>query len=176
MTGAHIPNSDVSTTSHTFTGLADGKEYRYQLQAVGEDETSDTAPAADPWYVSATPLLPAVGNIWAVRVCDHLFKVRWHRVSGATGYDLNMSLTNGKTWQRVMTNKNYNAWKLSKWTKNKTFWFAVRAVNARGASEWRSVQSIAPALRRGGPAGQPGPPTATSAHPGTRPSGPPATT
>ena len=139
-----IPNSDVSTTSHTFTGLADGKEYRYQLQAVGKSETSDTAPTADPWYVAATPLLPAVGNLWVERVCDHSFKVRWERVSGATGYDLNMSLTRGKSWERKMTNKDANAWQLTKWTKDKTFRFAVRAVNANGTSEWRTVESHAP--------------------------------
>ena len=141
---AHIPNSDVSTTSHTFTGLADGKEYRYQLQAVGTTQTSDSAPTADPWYVSATPLLPAVGNLWVERVCDHSFKVRWERVSGATGYDLNMSLTRGKSWERKMTNKDANAWQLTKWTKDKTFRFAVRAVNANGTSEWRTVESHAP--------------------------------
>ena len=141
---APIPNSDVSTTSHTFTGLADGKEYRYQLHAVGQAETSDTAPTADPWYVSATPLLPAVGNLWVERVCDHSFKVRWERVSGATGYDLNMSLTKGKSWERKMTNKDVNAWQLSYWTKDKTFRFAVRAVNANGTSEWRTVESHAP--------------------------------
>ena len=117
---APIPNSDVSTTSHTFTGLADGKEYRYQLRAVGQQAetsdtapTSDSAPTADPWYVAATPLLPAVGNLWVERVCDHSFKVRWERVSGATGYDLNMSLTRGKSWERKMTNKDVNAWQLS---------------------------------------------------------------
>ena len=108
---------------------------------------SKPAPAASPWYVSAIPTdltPPPVADIWAVRVCDHLFKVYWHQSPGATGYDLNMSLTKGKTWQRVMTNKNNNGWKMIYWTKNKTFWFGVRAVNAHGASEWRNVESIAP--------------------------------
>ena len=94
--------------------------------------------------MSATPLLPAVGNLWVERVCDHSFKVRWERVSGATGYDLNMSLTKGKSWERKMTNKDVNAWQLSYWTKDKTFRFAVRAVNANGTSEWRAVESHAP--------------------------------
>ena len=138
------PTSAAGKLSHTFTGLTAGKEYRYKIRAVNSSGGSKPAPAAAPWYVAVTPFLQPVDNLWVVRVCDHLFKVRWERVSGATGYDLNMSLTNGKTWQRVMTNKNYNAWQLSQWTKNKTFWFAVRAVYANGTSPWRSVQSIAP--------------------------------
>ena len=138
------PTSAAGKLSHTFTGLTAGKEYRYKIRAVNSSGESKPAPAASPWYVAATPFLPPVDNLWVVRVCDNLFKVRWERVSGATGYDLNMSLTNGKTWQRVMTNKNVNAWQLSKWTKDKTFWFSVRAVYPHGTSPWRSVQSIAP--------------------------------
>ena len=90
------------------------------------------------------PRPPALSHLWTVRVCDDLFKVRWHFVPGATGYDLNMSGNHRQSWQRKMTNKNVNAWQFSQWTKNATFWFAVRAVNAHGASEWRYVKSIAP--------------------------------
>ena len=151
-TWTEIPNSGSSTTSHTFTGLTNGKEYRYQLRAaieIGENSylTSKPAPGAAPWFVSATPKgtePPPVSNFWAVRVCDHQFKVRWERVSGATGYDLNISTTNRKSWKRVMTNKNYNAWQFSQWSKNKTYWLAIRAVNAHGESIWTDLQSVAP--------------------------------
>ncbi len=42
-----------------------------------------------------------------------------------------------------MTNKNYNAWQFSQWSKNKTYWFAIRAVNAHGQSIWKDLQSVA---------------------------------
>ena len=77
------------------------------------------------------------------RVCDHHFRVRWNRVSGATGYDLNLSNNNRKSWKRMMTNKNHNAWQFSQWSKNKTYWFAIRAVNAQGASAWTDLRSVA---------------------------------
>ena len=113
----------------------------------GSTKFSKPAPAASPWYVAAIPTdlsPPALSDLWTVRVCDDLFKVRWQWVPGATGYDLEMSGNHRHSWQRKMTNKNGNGWQFSKWTKNATFWFRVRAVNAHGVSEWRQVKSIAP--------------------------------
>ena len=141
-----IPNSGSSTTSHTFTGLTNGKEYRYKILAVSANGNSKPAPGATPWFVSATPKgtePPPVSQFWTERVCDHHFRIRWKRVSGATGYDLNISNNNRKSWKRVMTNKNYNAWQFSQWSKNKTYWFAIRAVNAHGQSIWKDLQSVA---------------------------------
>ena len=149
--------TDPSTTgprlSHTIDGHTYGKEYRYKIRAAkvqqGQEvpEYSKPAPAAAPWYLSVTitdPRPPALSHLWTVRVCDDLFKVRWHFVPGATGYDLEMSGNHRHSWQRKMTNKNKNGWQFSKWTKNATFWFRVRAVNAHGSSDWRYVKSIAP--------------------------------
>ena len=48
-----IPNSDAATTSHTFSGLAFQREYRYQLRALDAVGPSPAAPNAAPWYASA---------------------------------------------------------------------------------------------------------------------------
>ena len=48
-------NSDASTTSHTFTGLTGGAEYRYKLRVVNPDGDGAVGPTASPWYVAATP-------------------------------------------------------------------------------------------------------------------------
>ena len=141
------PSKTGSRFSYTISGHTLGKEYRYKIRAVNIGGESKPAPAASPWYVAAIipdPRPPALSNLWTVRVCDDLFKVRWHFVPGATGYDLEMSGNHRQSWQRKMTNKNVNAWQFSQWTKNATFWFRVRAVNSNGASEWRYVKSIAP--------------------------------
>ena len=119
---------------------------RHEEIGEGNDAPSKPAPTTSPWYVSATPQgaepLP-VSKFWAERVCDDSFKVRWKRVPGATGYDLNLSRDHRKSWRRLMTNKNYNAWQFSQWSKDRTYWFAIRAVNAHGASAWTDLQSIA---------------------------------
>ena len=150
-----IPNSGASTTSHTIDGHTYGKEYRYKIRAVN-DIGGNSKPAPDKsetdgqkWYLSVTipNPTPPLTDLWTVRVCDDLFKVRWNFVPGATGYDMDMSGNNRQSWQRKMTNKNVNAWQFSQWTKNATFWFRVRAVNSHGASDWRYVKSIAPPCR-----------------------------
>ena len=148
---AAIPNSDASTASHTFTGLRKGSEYRYKIRAVNAVGESKPGPLGAPWFVKAVPTgpppPPPVSKFWTERVCDHLFKVRWVRVSGATGYDLEMR---GLQWKRLFTNKNYTGFKFNYWTKNATFLFRIRSVSAHGVSEWRKVKSVAPPCAVGG--------------------------
>ena len=51
-----IAGSGPSTISHTFAGLANGREYRYHLRAVNAHGPSVGAPAAGPpWFAAATP-------------------------------------------------------------------------------------------------------------------------
>ena len=50
-----IPNSGPDTTSHTFNGLTNGREYRYHLRAVNDAGPGAGAPNAAPWFASATP-------------------------------------------------------------------------------------------------------------------------
>ena len=145
---AEIPGSHALTTSHTFSGLTTGKEYRYKIRAVNGEGESEPAPNADPWYISASPYgpppPPAVTEFWVERICDHHLRVRWKWVDGATGYDLNISLNHRKSWKRLLTNQMAWGYQANHWSVNKTFWFAVRAVNAGGESAWTNVQSIAP--------------------------------
>ncbi len=108
------------------------------------------APDAPPWYAAATPIPrppppAAPTNLRIERVCDHRMKVRWHRSAGATGYDLEIGSANGKHWKRLLTNWPGNPWYATHWDKNRTYRFAVRAVNDGGASAWvNSAASVAP--------------------------------
>ena len=231
---AGIPNSGSSTTSHAFTGLANGREYRYQLRAVNANGDGPGAPNASPWYVSASPAAPPTQapdtpgsvtitradgsltaswdpthgadryhvtyssdhrqswnaaaspgdnhsanrvvinadnakthhvavragngagwsgwrnspasppfvvpppptNLRVERVCDHRMRFRWHHAPGATGYDVNLSANHRKSWKRVLTNGYFNGWQATWWQKNKTYYFAIRSVNAAGTSAW----------------------------------------
>ena len=146
-----IPDSGASTTSHTFTGLAGGNEYRYHLRAVNAHGPSAGAPASGPpWFVSAIVIAPppppaAPTNLRVERVCDHKLKVRWHRSAGAAGYDLEIGSANRKHWKRLLTNWPGNSWFATNWQKDRSYRFAVRAVNDGGASEWvDSALSVAP--------------------------------
>ena len=146
-----VPDSDASTTSVTFNNLAGGREYRYHLRAVNAHGASVGAPASGPpWFASATPIAPppppaAPTNLRVERVCDHKLKVRWHRSAGATGYDLEIGSANRKHWKRLLTNWPGNSWYATNWQKDRSYRFAVRAVNDGGTSQWvDSALSVAP--------------------------------
>ena len=148
---AAIPNSGASTTSHTFSGLAGGREYRYHLRAVNGNGPSVGAPDfGPPWFVSATVIAPPPPpapptNLRVERVCDHKLKVRWHRSAGATGYDLEIGSANRKHWKRLLTNWPGNSWYATNWQKDRSYRFIARAVNDGGSSEWvESALSVAP--------------------------------
>ena len=53
-----IADSDADSTSHTVTGLTNGKDYRFKLRAVSAGGASKPAPRSAPWYVAATPQEP----------------------------------------------------------------------------------------------------------------------
>ena len=146
-----VPGSGASTTSHTFSGLAGGREYRYHLRAVNGNGPSIGAPASGPpWFVSATVIAPPPPpapptNLRVERVCDHKLKVRWHRSAGATGYDLEIGSANRKHWKRLLTNWPGNSWYATNWQKDRSYRFIARAVNDGGSSEWvESALSVAP--------------------------------
>ena len=249
-----VANSGAATASHTFTGLAAGREYRYRLRAVNAEGAGAAAPNAAPWFASATPTAPAFGQVlqvsdvtpttatltledypppwyyrrtsgsggsagiasgasasnasnpqcngpvnseqtvaeglppgqnstfqaysdplcsqgmagaasvntplqpepqqgqppsappkvWFQRVCDDYFKVKWERSPGINVYDLNVSYNGGKSWHRLMTDKNYNAWLYWQWSTNSNFKFGVRAGNAHGESAWTNSPDSAP--------------------------------
>ena len=128
-----------------------GREYRYHLRAVNANGASVGAPASGPpWFVSATPIAPppppaAPTNLRVERVCDHKLKVRWHRSAGAAGYDLEIGSANRKHWKRLLTNWPGNSWYATNWQKDRSYRFAVRAVNDGGTSAWvDSALSVAP--------------------------------
>ena len=94
----------------------------------------------------STPPQPpaAVSAVHVTRVCDHVLNTSWTPSSGATGYDLNYSDDNRKSWARILTDASHNAWKLYNWSKNKTYRFAVRARNGGGTSDWTESAAAPP--------------------------------
>ena len=86
----------------------------------------------------------APSSITVIRVCDSRFEMAWPAVSGATGYDVNFSTNNRKSWKRTLSNVSVLAWKFNQWHKNKTYIFAVRARNSAGESGWTNSAASPP--------------------------------
>ena len=93
--------------------------------------SSFTIAAPDPGDPPAAP-----GQFTITRVCDDWFHVSWTASPGATGYDLNYSVSNGQSWTRVVTDFHSTGLIIGSWMKDSTYRFAVRALNADGHSGW----------------------------------------
>ena len=80
-----IPDSGPSTTSHTFAGLANGREYRYHLRAVNANGPSVGAPASGPpWFAAATPKAAATITVTDITATTATVAIANH--SGAWRY------------------------------------------------------------------------------------------
>ena len=98
--------------------------------------------SSPPWVpTDAPPAAPA--SVTLNRGCDS-FSLSWTPVSGATGYDVNVSHNNRKSWQRALSNVTYTTWNFAKWNKNKPYTVAVRARNGGGVSGWTNSATVAP--------------------------------
>ena len=156
-----IASSDADTTSHTITGLTNGKEYRYKLRAVNAGGSSKPAPQSAPWYVAATPEVPtpppAAPSNLSVTPGNGYMDISWDAVSDATGYDLRAKASGSSSWHSVASNISGTS---HRYTTSQTIDFvAVRSRNANGAGAWAEL-SRAPAhnwlttVIQGGASGQ----------------------
>ena len=137
-----IPGSDASTTSHTFSGLSNGKEYRYHLRAVNAAGAGAGAPNAAPWFVKAVPAVPVpvAPDNFAVDPGNGYLDLSWDAVENATAYDIRAKESGVNDWHSVadkVTGTSY------RYTTDKTIdHVAVRAVNADVVGPWTELSRL----------------------------------
>ena len=140
-----IPGSGASTTSHTFTGLVNGREYRYHLRAVNSGGASIGAPNAPPWFAAATPRAYDAGLVVDNLVVDPgngYLDLSWDAADGATHYDVRAKESGVNDWHAV-------AWKWAgtsyRYTTDKTIdYVAVRALSADSVGPWVELSRMPP--------------------------------
>ena len=146
-----IAGSDADTTSHTLSGLANGREYRFHVRAVNAGGNGAGAPNAAPWYVSRHP------RGAAARSSRRRLRRQRHprgRISdrhlgapdGATKYHATYTDDGGKSWHAPVDNHtNIPTNSLTFSVDNaKTYIIGVRAGNDAGWSGWRNSPSAGP--------------------------------
>ena len=161
-----IAGSNADTTSHTLSGLANGREYRFHVRAVNAGGNGAGAPNAAPWFVSAIPEEPPSdppGAISAVSVTreDGSLTATWDAPDGATKYHATYTDDGGKSWHAPVddhTNIPTNSLTFSV-DNAKTYVIGVRAGNDAGWSGWRNSPSAGPYIppNTPTPASPPGP-------------------
>ena len=164
-----IAGSDADTTSHTLSGLANGREYRFHVRAVNAGGNGAGAPNAAPWYVSAIPEEPPSdppGAISAVSVTreDGSLTASWDAPDGATKYHATYTDDGGKSWHAPVddhTNIPTNSLTFSV-DNAKTYVIGVRAGNDAGWSGWRNSPSAGPYIPPNTPTNPPATPSSVT--------------
>ena len=145
-----IAGSDADTTSHTLSGLTNGREYRFHVRAVNAGGNGTAAPNAAPWYAAATPQAPppppaTPGPVSSVTVtrADGTLTASWDAVDGATSYHVMYTSDNGASWQLAALNHTGTSITIDA-TNSDTYIVGVRARNSSGDSDWRDSPSAGP--------------------------------
>ena len=133
--------NNCTGASTTISGVDNAKAYIVAVRAGNDNGWSGwrNSAASGP---SQPPAAPA--SVTTERVCGDKFTVTWTPSSGATGYDLNYSTDNRKTWKRALTNEPHAVWIFAVWNKDKTYTLAVRARNSAGVSGWTNSAAAPP--------------------------------
>ena len=149
-----ISGSDSETTSHTLSGLTNGREYRFHVRAVNAGGPGTGAPNAAPWYVAATPEEPPdpPGPVASVTVtrADGTLTASWDAPDRATSYHVTYRAHDGQ-WQLAALNHTETSITINGVDNTKTYTVGVRARNISGDSSWRNSPPAGPYTPPGTP-------------------------
>ena len=149
-----ISGSDSETTSHTLSGLTNGREYRFHVRAVNAGGPGTGAPNAAPWYAAATPEEPPdpPGPVAAVSVtrADGSLTASWDAPDRATSYHVTYRAHDGQ-WQLAALNHTGTSITINGVDNTKTYTVGVRARNISGDSSWRNSPPAGPYTPPGTP-------------------------
>lgn len=118
---------DSSTISLTNTGLKTGRKYTYKVRAYRLLEDGNKVYSSYSSTKAATPYLtkPTV----KLTAGKKSVTVKWNKISGASGYKIYRSTKKNSGYKVVKTIKKGStvSWKNSKLTKNKRYYYKVKA-------------------------------------------------
>lgn len=123
---AYLKQLDGSTTNtYTDTGLTAGNRYRYRVRAYVKVNNVNQYGKYSTKYKTATRLTKAK---LTVKAGTKQASLSWKTINGASGYRIYMS-TDGKTFTKIKNVKSgkKTSYKKTGLTKNKTYYFKVRA-------------------------------------------------
>jgi fibronectin type 3 domain-containing protein len=133
--------SGVAATSYTDTGLTNGSQYCYEVEAANSAGTS--GPSS---FACATPALqspPAPTGLTAT-AGNAQVSLAWSASSGATSYDVYRSTTNGGPYNSIATGVTTTSYTNTGLTNGTTYYYVVTAVNSAGQSGYSNQASATP--------------------------------
>ena len=140
--GDALATADGSVYSYDATGLTNGTTYYFVVKAVNGGEES-----ADSNEMSATPQVAAPGApvLQSAAAGDGHVTITWSEVAGSTGYKIYASTTSGSYAEPVTTAGALEySYDVTELTNGTTYYFAVKAVNPGGDSDYSNEISAMP--------------------------------
>ena len=148
-----VPNSDSATTSVRIAGLTNGTEYRFKLRSVNAGGSSNPAPAAAPWYVSATPgqVTPAAPTGLEATAGEGSATITWKNPGDAsiTGYQYQQREDGGAWGENTPiegSGAGTTSHQVNGLASGTTYHFNLQALNASGASAAAQTKVTLPGL------------------------------
>jgi fibronectin type 3 domain-containing protein len=137
--GAYTQVTSTSSTSYTDTGLANGTQYCYEVQA---HNTAGTSQPSSSQCATPTLQVPAVPTILSATAGDSQVALTWSASSGATSYNVLHSENGGAYTQVTSTSStSYTDTGLANGTQ---YCYEVEAHNTAGTSQPSSSQCAIP--------------------------------
>ena len=130
--------TNITTTSYTNTGLANGTTYYYVVSAVNASGESANSSQASATTIPAAPggLTATAGNAQVT--------LTWNASSGATSYNARRSTTNGGPYTVIATNITTTSYTNTGLANGTTYYYVVTAVNSTGESGYSNQASATP--------------------------------
>jgi len=152
--------SNLAATTYSDTGLNNGTTYYYVVS--GLNAGGESANSAEAGATPSLPPPPGAPTGLSATPASMVVSLSWTAPSGATGYNVKRSTTNGGPYALVVSNLATTAYLDTGLTNGTTYYYVVSGVNAGGEGTNSSQASATPFL----PA-PPDAPTGLSAIPGS---------
>ncbi|MDO5521454.1 MAG: GH25 family lysozyme [bacterium] len=116
----------TTATNYTNTKLAYNKTVYYKVTAYvkGTDKDIESALSG---YASAKPIQESATDVKAATVTNNSIKLTWTKASGATSYHVYRATSKNGSYTKIAT-VTANTYTNTKLTKNKTYYYKVRAI------------------------------------------------
>ncbi len=122
-----------SSTSYMDKKLLTGKKYYYKVRAYAT-QNNKTVQSGYSKVKSGKPIPAKVKMSSVASLSGKKLKLRWKKVSGASGYEITRAVKKNGSYQKIATIKKNRTFtfKDSKLTKKKTYYYKVRAYRSVG--------------------------------------------